>query len=320
MAGRDYTTSSMSTASGSRPLPLPQLQPRHQQRRRADHPVQRMKGQIPPDAHDVLEQLADLAAEPGSGDGGGGAAGLDGEAADGEGETVFGEVETGASGDVDQVVALRDGSQEAGDRDFWIGLEVEVRRTGGREVAPAGAAGAAGGRSGGGLGLPPGKERLAEEALVDQENLARRHPLSVHRRFESSSGETAVVDQGQVRAADAAAVVAQAAHRGGGLGAYEQRQERAEEMRGDRRREEHLAGVMLRRTALGEDGEAVGETAGEGGRMELAGFPRGKIKRRGDLRSPRAGGFEVEGGDAAAGTGAQAAAVGEIAFAGAVFQ
>src|SRR6187549_1962558 len=102
-----------------------------------------MKRQVPSDPGDAFEEGADAAAEPGSGHGGAGAAGLDGEAADGEGETVGGEVETAGARGVDQVVALADRAQERGDRSAGVRLQIEMGGAGLRQVAPAGAAGAA---------------------------------------------------------------------------------------------------------------------------------------------------------------------------------
>lgn len=81
------------TREATLPRPRPQLQPRHQQRWRSNHPIQRLEGEVPPHAGDPLEEGADAAAEPGPGDRGAGAAGLHRKAADGEREAVAGEVE-----------------------------------------------------------------------------------------------------------------------------------------------------------------------------------------------------------------------------------
>src|SRR5207237_159738 len=130
---------------------------------------------------------------------------------------------------------------QGGDRDAGVGLDVEVGGAGGREVAPAGAAAAAGGSHAGLPHLPPGEERLAEGPLLDEQHLAAGHPLAVHRSLEDAAGEAAVVDQGQAAVADPAAAVAQSGDPGRAPRTDEQGEKAGEEPGGDRRGEEDLA-------------------------------------------------------------------------------
>src|SRR6202035_5143635 len=148
----------------------------------ADHAVEGVKGEITADAGDAAQEVAHAAAQPGGGDGRAGPPGADGEAADRQREAVALEVDERAAGGVDQIGAAADGAQEGGDGDARIGLDVEVRRPRRRQVAPARAAAAAGRFSRGGpgaVGLPPGEERLAEDPVLDEDDLPAGASLPV---------------------------------------------------------------------------------------------------------------------------------------------
>src|SRR6202040_1511668 len=164
----------------------------------AEHAVQGEEGEVAGDGGYALEEGGGGAAEARAGDRGGGAACLHREAADRQLEALSLGIEAGGAGGVDQVVAMADVGEERRHRELRIGTHVEGGGARSGEVAPArSATAAAGGTGSGAVDLPPGEQRLPEEALLDQHRLAAGHPLAVNRALEGAAGQPAVVDDGE---------------------------------------------------------------------------------------------------------------------------